>query len=367
METLKNEIHAVHTTYEETATLLDKLRADKREVEQFLDKAGGFMSQVPQIESKIEALAAQIARAEASAGRATDMAQAVDDLASKLAVIAPRTQIVQDLEGRLNELHALSTDVDRRLSDQLARRTELENLHVLCDGMAAQLVDAQQKLGALGTAQAELEPAMKQIATLKSELESARDGLRALKQDEDELAAQERRFTDLAASSRELAVDIAQRLETVQGLQAELGKAATIKEELLGDLARVQSQERDTFAQLKAVEDQVKRLETLWKQLDQRREQLEEAEQAIGRVDGRMQELQRLSDDVDRKTQAVADREQVVEAVKRGVEEIHALGLKSQAELAAIAERRAEIAQAKGELDRLRESLAAHAGKDRGD
>ena len=71
-----------------------------------------------------------------------------------------------------------------------------------------------------------------------------------------------------------------------------------------------------------------------------------------------MEELRRLSDDVDRKTQAVAEREQVVEAVRRGVEGIHALGLKSQAELAAIAERRAEIAQAKGELDRLRDSLA---------
>src|SRR4030095_10156294 len=142
------------------------------------------------------------------------------------------------------------------------------------------------------------------IATLKSELESARDGLRGLKQDEDELAAQERRFTDLAASSRELAGGISQRLETVQGLQAELGKAATIKEELLGELARVQSQERDTFAQLKAVEDQVKRLETLWKQLDQRREQLEEADQAMGRVDARMQELQRLFDDEGRRTPA---------------------------------------------------------------
>jgi chromosome segregation ATPase len=358
LETLKKEIHAVHSTYEETAALLDKLRADKREVEQVVDKACGFMAQAPQIETKIDALATQIAQAEASAGRVSGMAQAVDDLAGKLAAIAPRTQIVEDLERRLNELHELSADVDRRLSDQLARRTELDNLKVLCDGVAAQLVDAQQKLGALGAMQAEIEPAMNQISTLQSELESARDSLRALKQDEHELRAQERRFADLAASSRELAAEVAQRLETVQGLQVELGKAAVMKEELLGEMGQVQSQERDTFARLEAVEDQFKRLEVLWKQLDQRRAQLEETEQTMGRVEAHMEQLRRLSNDVDRKIQAVADREQVVEAVKRGVEEIHALGLKSQAELAAVAERRAEIAQAKAELDRLRESLA---------
>jgi flagellar biosynthesis chaperone FliJ len=122
LETLKTEIHAVHITYGETATLLDKLRADKREVEQFLDKAGGFVAQAPQIESKIDALAAQIAQTEASVGRTTGMAGAVEDLARKLAVIEPRTQIVEGLEGRLNELHTLSADVDGRLSQQLARR-----------------------------------------------------------------------------------------------------------------------------------------------------------------------------------------------------------------------------------------------------
>jgi chromosome segregation ATPase len=201
---------------------------------------------------------------------------------------------------------------------------------VLSDGVAAQLTDAQQKLAAMTSAQAELEPIANHITTLHSEIERARAGLRALEQDGNALAAQERRFADLVDASRTLAGDVAQRLETVQGLQAELGKAGALKEQLLGELAHVQSRERDTFAQLEAAEDQFKRLDVLWKKLEQRRSQLEEAEQTLSRVDGRMNELRHLSDEVDRKIQAIADREQVVEAVKRGVEEIHALGRKSE-------------------------------------
>ena len=308
---------------------------------------------------KIDALAAQIAQAEASAGRATGMAQAVDDLAGKLAVIAPRTQIVEDLEGRLNELHALSADVDRRLSDQLARRTELENLKVICDGVAAQLVDAQQKLVALGTAQAEMEPAMNQISTLQSELESAREALRALKQDEDELRRRSggsRTWRHPRASWRSMSPSASRRCRASRP-----------------SWARPRRSRRSCSASWRvsrARSATPSRSSRRWRTSSNGSSRSGNSSTSDGHSSKRpsrpwrawtlaWRSCKRLSDDVDRKIQAVADREHVVEAVRRGVEEVHALGLKSQAELAAIAERRAEIAQAKGELDRLRESLAA--------
>src|SRR5262249_53515108 len=136
LDSLKTEIQSVHTTYEQTATLLDKLRGDKREVEAFLDKAGNFMAQASQVETKIDTLTDQIAGAEVSAAKTKSVADAVEDLAGKLAALEPRTRVVEDLEGRLNALNALSTDVDRRLSDQLARKAELENLNVLCEGLS---------------------------------------------------------------------------------------------------------------------------------------------------------------------------------------------------------------------------------------
>jgi len=358
LDTLKTEIQTVHTTYEQTVTLLDQLRADKREVELFLDKAGSFMGQASQVETKIDALAAEINQAEASAAKTKSVADAVDEIAGRLAALEPRTQIVVELEGRLNSLNVLSSEVDRRLTDQLSRRAELESLNVLCDGLAAQVTDAQQKLAAVNGAQAELEPAMDRLSALQADLEGARAEMQALRRDEDTLAAQERRLTELSEKSRTLSLEVAQRLETVEGLQSELDRAGALREQLVGELTQIQKQQRDTFAQIEAAEDQYKRLDALWKKLDQRRSQLEEAEHTLAQVEGRMDELRRLSDEMERKIQGLAEREQVVEAVRRGIEGVHALGQKSQADLAAIAERRAEIAQATSELERLRDSLA---------
>ncbi len=359
LDTLKTEIQTVHTTYEQTTTLLDRLRTDKREVEVFLDKAGSFMGQAAQFETKIDALSAQITAAEASAAKTSSVAGTVDDLVGKLEALEPRTRIIEDLEGRLNALNALSTDVDRRLSEQLAARAELESLNVLCEGLGAQVTDAQQKLAAVNAVRMELEPAIDRLAVLQHDLEHARAALQALQRDEDTLAAQDRRLAELSDASRALSLEAAQRLETVQGLHQELDKAGALREQLVGELAQIQKHQRDTFAQIEAADDQFNRLDELWKKLDQRRSQLEEAEHMLGKVDGRMNELRRLSDDMERRIQAIADREQVVESVRRGIEGVHALGQKSQADLAAIAERRGEIARATSEMDRLGNSLAA--------
>ncbi len=358
LDTLKIEIQAVHSTYEQTTMLLDKLRTDKREVEMFLDKAGSFMGRAAHVESKIDTLAEQLAGAEVSATRVRSVADAVDDLAAKLTALEPRSRIVEELEGRLNALNTLSTEVDRRLSEQLAARAELESLNVLCEGLGSQVTDAQQKLAAVNAARIELEPAIDRLAVLQQDLELTRAALQALQRDDETLAAQDRRLVELSEASRALSLEAAQRLETVQGLHQELDKATALREQVVGELAQIQKQQRDTFAQIEAADDQCSRLDALWKKLDQRRSQLEEAEHALGQVDGRMQELRALSDEVERRIQAISDREQVVEAVRRGIEGVHALGQKSQADLAAIAERRGEIAQATSEMERLRDSLA---------
>ena len=359
LDTLKSEIQTVHTTYEQTATLLDKLRTDKREVEVFLDKAGSFMAQASQFETKVEALTTQIVSAETSAAKTTSVAAAVDDLAATLAALEPRTKIVEDLEGRLNALNALSSDVDRRLGEQLGARGELESLKVVCEGLAAQVADAQQKLSVVNAARMELEPAIDRLAVLRQDLDHARAALQGLQRDDDTLAAQDRRMTELSEACRALSHEAAQRLETVHGIHQELDKAGALREQLVGELAEIQKQQRDTFAHIEAADDQFTRLDALWKKLDQRRSQLTEAEQALGQVDGRMEELHRLSDAMDRKIQGIAEREHVVEAVRRGIEGVHALGQKSQADLDAISERRAEIARATSEMERLRDSLAA--------
>ena len=107
--------------------------------------------------------------------------------------------------------------MDRRLSEQLAARAELESLNVVCEGLAAQVTDAQHKLDAVNAARVQLEPAIERLAVLQQDLEHTRVALQALQRDDDTLAAQDRRLTELSEASRALSLEAAQRLETVQG------------------------------------------------------------------------------------------------------------------------------------------------------
>ena len=165
------------------------------------------MGQASTVETKIDALAAKIVGAEASAAKTQSIADAVGELTGRLAALEPRTKIVEELEKRLNTLNTLSADVDRRLCDQLARRAELESLNVLCDGLAIQMTDAQQKLATLNAARGELEPAMARLVVLQEDLGRARATLGELQRDEDTLAEQERRLTALGETARALSLE----------------------------------------------------------------------------------------------------------------------------------------------------------------
>jgi hypothetical protein len=81
--------------------------------------------------------------------RATRLHESIAALDAQVSRVSARVPFVEKLEGRLNGLNTLSGDVDRKLEEQLARRTELETLKTSVDGLAAQMVDAQHKLDAV--------------------------------------------------------------------------------------------------------------------------------------------------------------------------------------------------------------------------
>ena len=70
---------------------------------------------------------------------------------------------------------------DRKLTEQLARRNEVEGLKSLCDTLGTQVVDAQQKLDGVAAMQTRLVPITTQVATLTQSLEKSQQ-LRRVRQ-----------------------------------------------------------------------------------------------------------------------------------------------------------------------------------------
>src|SRR5262249_21818462 len=140
----------------EVVQLRGTLASDRTTFEAFAERVTGFSATTPQLDSKIDAVLANVGKVEdgiRTMARADQLAQELD---VKLAQLGARMQFIERVEERANALNALSVDVDRRMQDQLTRRADLECVKVQCDGVSASILDAEQKLGAVSSSQAKV-------------------------------------------------------------------------------------------------------------------------------------------------------------------------------------------------------------------
>ena len=159
-------------------------------------------------------------------------------------------------------------------------------------------------------------------------------------------------MAELMDGSRQVAASVDERLKQIQGLIEELTRGSTVKDELVQELGRVQSRQRDVAAHVKASKDQIKQVDSQLKQLDQRHSQLAFADKKISAFESRLGDLKTLSEDVERKTKAIASREAVVGSVKKEVDEVHQISQRSKSDLQHVVDHRNEV-------DALRERVEA--------
>lgn len=358
LEAVKAHFAAFEEISASAHALVDQLRANRQEFARFVAQASGFMDGAHEIERRIDGLANSVAKVEVRAARVTEMGPKVEEIAVQLDLLGPRLPAIEDLHARLNALNTLSAEVDSKLTAQLARQAELVSAGVTYDGLAGQISDAQQKLAGLAAFQLRLSTLPEQVSAVEGDLSATRDALKALRQDSEALAAQERRLIALNESARGLTDDIAGRLETAQALEAELQHLCTLKDNLRADLAQIQSTQREAVMSGKEANDQLQQLTAGWKQLERRRADLHAVDDTLRVVESRVEQLQRLSDALDGRIESLAGRERIVDAVRREIETIHEIARKSHEDLAAVADRRTEISQSRAEVDRLFQALA---------
>lgn len=353
LETLRTEIAEFHKAHAAAAQLRDKLAADRASLEAFGERATTLLSRTPELESKMDAVLSKMQTVEEGTKAATRLGELAAELDAQLTRVGARLQFIEKLEGRINNLHVVTADVDRKLTEQLGRRNEVESLKSLCDTLGTQVVDVQQKLDGVATMQQRLAPITNEVSALQKSLEKSLQLAQSVKQDEAVVHDQKARLTELVEQGRSLASETAERLKQVQTVSDELGRAAAIKEELLTELARVQSKQRDAVTQTEAAEDQLKRAETMVKQLEQRRTQLAFSEKKIATFEQRLAELARGAETVEQKIKAIAERDVLVQAVKAEVEAVHKISSRSKADLQFVTDHRAEVTDLRAKVEDL--------------
>lgn len=358
LDLLRTEVQEFYKSHGAIAKLGDKLGADRVAFEAFDERITAFAAQAPELETKLDAITGQLKLVEEGTQKATRLHESVAQLDAQISRVSARVPFVEKLEERLNGLNTVSADVDKKLEEQLARRAEIETIKGACDGLGAQMVDAQHKLEAIRALQMRLLPLVAELDRLKSELTGAHERIAAVKHDETAMAEQEKRFAELLAASKAVAADVADRTRQMQTLSEELARATGVKDELVGELDRVQSRQRDTVGQVQASEDQLLRAENMFKQLEQRRTQAAFGEKKLAAVEVRLAEIKRLATELDENLASLAAREQVVNAVKAEVDAVHEISARTKADLAHVADHRADVTSLKGRVDELLSRIA---------
>ena len=263
-----------------------------------------------------------------------------EDLDAHMTRVTDRVEIVEIIEDRLDSLDAIASDVDSKLAEQLARRVELETLKAQCDGVTTQMLDIQQKIGSVAARQGKILRMENRLTILQDRLQNTGKQIKEVQRDEAVLAEQEARLTGLAEASRSLAAEATERLERAEALTEQIARSTATKGELIEELARVQARQRDAVAHVDVVEDQLRRTETMYVALQQRRSQLAFSEKKLTMVEEKMSKLTQTSADVEEQMKALVERGSMIAAARAEVESIHQISTTSREDLQYINDQR---------------------------
>ncbi|MGC4084767.1 MAG: hypothetical protein QM736_22310 [Vicinamibacterales bacterium] len=240
-----------------------------------------------------------------------------------------------------------------KIQSQVARAADLDALKASCDGLAAKLADAQHQLDSVRNVAKRVPPLVADVNTLKNTIATANTRLNAIKFDEESMQAQEKRLTELLAASATAATEVAEHTRQMQAFSEQLATASTAKEELLIELDRVQTRQRDVASQGQILEDQFNRGEAIFKQLEQRRTQVAFSEKKLAALEARLADLKVTTTELDKSMDGLARREEIIAAVKAELDQVHQIGTKTKADLAHVTAHRDEVASLKNTVDTL--------------
>jgi hypothetical protein len=233
-----------------------------------------------ELEARQDAVLGKMTLVDEGSVSARHLGEMESELDAQVARVEARLDFIDGLERRVGNVQSVIADVERRLSAQLHRRSEVESLKVLCDTLLAQLVEAQPRLEEVAALQGRLLPMTSQVAALAQTLEDSQRGLAAF---EGRLAE-----LDRGAGAVERKIDsLGEREAIVQTVKAEVDHLREVSERSRADLQFVTDRQGDLAALRAQVDGLLGRVdETDGKigLIESRRKMVEEAQASVSHM-----------------------------------------------------------------------------------
>ncbi len=360
---MRVEVAALHTSYAEASRLRDALKQDRAGLEAFAERSADMIGRTPVIETRLQALLDQMGQLEQGATAAQRLDETTRALQQGLEQVSGRMEFVCNVGDRVNALFEITGDVERKLSEMAARRSEVDCLSQECDSLRKRMALAHQQLESLSVQQSRLLPLEANVGRLGQELQDARQAVAALKQDDAALLDQRGRLLEQIGQGSHQAAVSAEELRQLRLLGESLTQASGRSDAVLAELAQVEARQRDALAQVSLTEEQLQRAEKATRQLEQRHALMANTGKALVDFESRLADLNFMVERSDKRLQALADRESTVLAVKAEVDGIRQLASRSKADLQFVSEHRQDVSDLRVNVDELLSRIGDTDGK----
>ena len=353
LQAMRTQLEQLQKSFADASRLRDGVAADRGALEAFVERTAAMIGRTPEIESRLSAVLSKFTLLEEGHESARRLSDTTAKLEAECDRMGGRMQFIEKIDERVNGLFGLTTEVERKIADQVARREEIDGLAQRCDSLGAQIAFAQQQIESAGALQARLVPLAADVSKLQEALQASQRALAAIKHDEVAALEQQSRLSGLIEHGMRQAAETTERLRQVQALGTDLAQASARSTEVMTQLADVQMRQRDALAQATLTEEQLQRAEAMSRQLEQRRALMAHTDKTLIVFEGRLSDLDRHADGLEKKIQSLADREALVLAVKAEVDGIRELSSRSKADLHFVAEHRDDVTDLRGKVDDL--------------
>ena len=176
---LRRDVLEFQESHAELSQLTAELAADRQALQAFGERMTAVSTRAPELEAKVDAILGKMSLVETASQEATWLKESMSALDGQVSRVEARASLVEKIEARLNGLNTLSTEIDRRLEQQLERRNDFDILKTTSDGVAAQIVErAPQTRSAERAAGAGSCPSSSRCALSTIDIDSTRSSAR---------------------------------------------------------------------------------------------------------------------------------------------------------------------------------------------
>ncbi len=358
MQQLARDVSDLKSSREAVVDATDRLRSARTELERSQAAQAETRSFAMGMEQTVTEARARLGELESRAGIVERVAQAAEQALNAQKDLEAGHEFVQQLERRVGQLGALSSDLESRAKVLEERRAGFVDLEGRTDGLRSRLDDADSRFNAVASRASEADQVNARITQAGDRAQNAEEKMTALQKGLDDAVSREARLVELSSRIDRVGRDLEQRERTLQQASENLERATAARESAMEAAQTLEDKGRKLATSIAGAEAQTDRVAQLTDQLEARAGGLRLVDKRLTAFEEKLAQLERAEQQIERSIDGLGNRAKSVDAVRDELARIFELVEHTMADVRAISGARQDVHNTRTSLDEVLQRAA---------